>query len=189
VKGPRYTIERWPHGWTMSAVPGTPGIPLDALNECLGLFGKKADIDIGLTTALLRNGHPSVVFAIGTPAGLSAWRAEITASLAHLAPEARWWRGVDTGKSSAAIFAAFAENPHLSDDACRHSQGATPADAADFGRCKRLLDLFPAWRARLPELAALYPGTAWPRLVPIWPQLEAAATSAEIQTLIDSARA
>ncbi|MGB8480705.1 MAG: hypothetical protein WCE63_18005 [Acidobacteriaceae bacterium] len=45
-----------------------------------------------------------------------------------------------------------------------------PYDPADFGRCYRLLQLFPAWKPRLDEVAARYP--AWRPLVREWSALE-----------------
>jgi hypothetical protein len=44
-----------------------------------------------------------------------------------------------------------------------------PHDAGDFGRCYRLLRLFPHWRRRLPEVVALYP--SWVALVREWDEL------------------
>lgn len=46
-----------------------------------------------------------------------------------------------------------------------------PLDPADLLRCVKLLDRYPAWRARLPEVADLYP--EWTGLVEEWPRLEA----------------
>ena len=46
-----------------------------------------------------------------------------------------------------------------------------PHDPADFGRCYRLLRVMPAWRARLPEVAAAFP--AWSPLVEAWDELTA----------------
>lgn len=45
-----------------------------------------------------------------------------------------------------------------------------PYDAADFGRCFRLLEVIPEWRARLSEMAAH--GEQWAALVATWPTLE-----------------
>jgi hypothetical protein len=44
-----------------------------------------------------------------------------------------------------------------------------PYDNGDFGRCYRLLQAFPEWRARLPEVAAQYP--EWGPMVDAWDEL------------------
>lgn len=46
-----------------------------------------------------------------------------------------------------------------------------PYDPGDFGRCYRLLKLFPLWELRLPEVAEAYP--AWSGLVREWSRLSA----------------
>lgn len=44
-----------------------------------------------------------------------------------------------------------------------------PYDPGDFGRCYRLLDHFPEWRKRLPEVAEKYP--IWGPMVDAWDEL------------------
>ena len=46
-----------------------------------------------------------------------------------------------------------------------------PSDPSDFGRCYRLLKLFPDWRPRLDEIAAKHP--AWGPMVARWSDMEA----------------
>lgn len=46
-----------------------------------------------------------------------------------------------------------------------------PYDPSDFGRCHRLLQQFPEWRDRLPEVAAAYP--IWGPMVAAWDELTA----------------
>lgn len=46
-----------------------------------------------------------------------------------------------------------------------------PHDPSDFRRCHLLLELFPEWRSRLPEVAAKFP--KWKPLVDAWGELEA----------------
>ena len=46
-----------------------------------------------------------------------------------------------------------------------------PSDIDEFGKCVKLLDLFPAWRERLPEMVTVSP--EWAVLVANWPKLEA----------------
>lgn len=172
MTSPLYTIERWPHGWTISSVPEESGVPINALDECLKLFPKNSVVDTGIAGHLRRGRGMSVVFAIGLVNDLSDWRREITASLAGQPREIRWWRGLDVGTSSASIFGVFSNFNRIS--ARELGRGSVPLHADDFGRCKRLLDLFPEWRADLGRVAEAYPDTLWPRLIPRWAELEAA---------------
>ena len=76
-------------------------------------------------------------------------------------PEHRWWHGGDTGISARTIWAVMMGRDYP--DAERpHSGGA-------FARCERLLEQFPEWRPRLPEVAARHP--AWAGLVSAWDEL------------------
>lgn len=86
-------------------------------------------------------------------------------SLANTA-EGRWLAGSDTGSSSITIWAVMTGHRRPRDHV-----PSEPHDAADFGRCHRLLKLFPAWRERLPEVSALYP--EWVPLVDAWDELTA----------------
>ena len=76
-----------------------------------------------------------------------------------LAPS-EWMRGDDTGISSKTIWRVMMEARTLSDS------NDVPHDPDDFGRCHRLLERFPKWRARLGEVAAIFP--AWAPLVREW---------------------
>jgi hypothetical protein len=58
-----------------------------------------------------------------------------------------WLLSSDTGISSKAIFRAMIGFPPQ--DKC------TPCDPSDFGRCYRLLKMFPEWEARVKELGTL----------------------------------
>lgn len=78
---------------------------------------------------------------------------------------ALWALGDDTGSSSKAI----ARHMLGGDDSGRHA--SYPSDGNDLGRCIRLLDAFPEWRARMPEMAEKSP--AWAGLVAAWDELEA----------------
>lgn len=62
-----------------------------------------------------------------------------------------WALGNDTGTSSETL-AAFMLGME------RGGWSSPPSDAADRGRCIRLLKLIPEWLPRLPELAAANPG-------------------------------
>lgn len=71
----------------------------------------------------------------------------------------RWLLSSDTGSSSIAICAhMIGEKPKYDFDA--------PSDPSDLGRCLRLLDIFPEWKPRIPEMAAH--GPAWAGLVKQW---------------------
>lgn len=85
-----------------------------------------------------------------------------------LPPSAAMWQWVassDSGTSSAAIWSQMTGQPAgrygLRDD--------VPWDAGDLGRCIRLLDLFPQWRPRLPEMVEVSP--AWGPIVEAWDEL------------------
>jgi hypothetical protein len=73
-----------------------------------------------------------------------------------------WIVGDDTGMSSEAIWAHMVGAPK------RHA--SHPYDPDDLGRCVRLLDKVPEWRARIGEMAPYSP--EWAALVGDWPRLE-----------------
>lgn len=52
-----------------------------------------------------------------------------------------------------------------------HFRPDIPYDPGDFGRCYRLLQHFPEWHTRLPEVAAKYP--VWGPMVKAWDELTA----------------
>lgn len=76
-----------------------------------------------------------------------------------------WSLGTDTGLSSETIVSVMAGIDG------RSQLVSVPYDPSDFGRCFRLLQLFPEWRKRLPEVASKYP--AWSKLVENWEKMEA----------------
>lgn len=81
-------------------------------------------------------------------------------------PEVRWLAGGDTGTSSITIWSVMT--------GCSMPRGRRPSvphDPDDFGRCHPLLELFPAWRERLPEVGARHPD--WAGLVGAWDELTA----------------
>lgn len=78
------------------------------------------------------------------------------------AREAEWYQGSDTGISSETIFEVMTGTIVKSH--------RTPSDASDFGRCVRLLEKFPPWRARLGEVGEQFP--EWEPLVNVWHWLE-----------------
>lgn len=76
-----------------------------------------------------------------------------------------WLKGRDTGISSCTIYAVMTNTP------TPMSCYDVPHDPDDFGRCYRLLKLFPDWKARLPEVAQQFP--IWAPLVREWDTLTA----------------
>lgn len=74
-----------------------------------------------------------------------------------------WLLSGDTGISSYTICAVMTGSKMKGPD--------VPHDPSDFGRCYRLLQNFPEWRARLPEVAAAYP--IWGPMVAAWDELTA----------------
>lgn len=77
-----------------------------------------------------------------------------------------WIAGPDTGISSKTIFAALTGitwTERFSPD--------IPHDPDDFGRCYRLLLIFPEWRFRLAEVAMRFP--VWGPMIAIWDELTA----------------
>ena len=73
-----------------------------------------------------------------------------------------WIHGTDRGRSSETLWNHFTGRHEPNPD--------VPHDAADFGRCHRLLRAFPEWRSRLHEVGHRYP--AWKRLAGRWHELE-----------------
>jgi hypothetical protein len=78
----------------------------------------------------------------------------------------QWLLGNDSGVSSQTILLVMTETPEVDG-----FDPDVPHDPSDLGRCVRLLDHFPDWRPRLPEMAARYPD--WAPFVRDWEALEA----------------
>jgi hypothetical protein len=76
-------------------------------------------------------------------------------------PLGQWYYGDDTGASSLTIAHVLGgipvRRPH------------PPCDAADFGRCHRLLEAMPGWQKRLVAVVERYP--EWGPLVAAWAEL------------------
>jgi hypothetical protein len=74
-----------------------------------------------------------------------------------------WLLNGETGVSSKTICAVMTGSvAHYND---------VPHDPSDFGRCYKLLALFPEWRARLHEVAEKFP--MWGPMVEAWDELTA----------------
>lgn len=170
-----YKLERWQHGWVFRAPMGQNGIPINALEECARLFPPRAFVDHGIAHHLRETGMTGVVMVVADKKGCEQWCAEIESEISAFDPQRRWWCGLHVGKSSAAIFTILCDAGPLKWHAKRFGEGYVPRDAADFGRCTRLLAQFPEWRARLPEVAAAYPETNWPAIIGRWDEIAAAA--------------
>ena len=76
-----------------------------------------------------------------------------------------WANGRDTGTSSLTIYSAITGQPS------HHKRYDVQHDPADFGRCYRLLKLFPAWREKLRETVKICP--EWEPFVEAWDELTA----------------
>lgn len=170
---PEYVLERWPYGWLVCATPGVRGVPANFFETCAALFPKKAVSDLGIARHYEMAGRRSCM-AIAGPVEASRWREAITQSIANLPPLQRWWHGLDVGTSSSAMFAVLCPDAALAMCAREYGDGSTPRDSDDLGRCLRLLAAFPEFRARLPDVAAAYPCSAWPKIIAQWEQLETA---------------
>lgn len=164
---PEFTLHRYPHGWLIARAGG---ISLALLPEALGCIDKMhrgMSVDSGIAHHYQQTRQPQdVVLACGRPRELDAWRREIESSLVGLRRDERWWLGTDVGCSSATIFSVLSDSMERG-NAARLGGGAAPQDDSDLGRCRRLLDLFPEWRARLGEVAAAHPGKGWEKIIPL----------------------
>lgn len=74
-----------------------------------------------------------------------------------------WLLNGETGVSSKTICAVMTGSVARDND--------VPHDPSDFGRCYKLLALFPEWRERLGEVAAKFP--MWGPMVEAWDELAA----------------
>ena len=105
-----------------------------------------------------------------------------TATKNELRKLVEWLTSDDCGLSSTTIACVMAGV------AC--SRPATPADYADFGRCRRLLQRFPRFRGRLDEVSEAY--LEWHPIVARWTALTTAHQendSMKVHELLKAARA
>lgn len=73
-----------------------------------------------------------------------------------------WLHGGDTGLSSEAIFHFMTLGS---------TGGSVPWDTSDLARCLRLLERFPEWKPRMPEMVNA--GGWWPVWVKHWDEMTA----------------
>jgi hypothetical protein len=158
-----YTVHRNKHGvFVVGAIPAS---------DLVGLVGAWTDegfthLDAGIASAV------GATLAVTSEESGAAWRAEIAAANATTDAARRWLRGTDTGMSSLTLFCVLAEGDVLGEARSRmRFAPSIPYDPDDFGRCHRLLEAVPEWRARLHEVAAKHP--KWAKLVEAWPELTA----------------
>jgi len=81
----------------------------------------------------------------------------------------KWIDGDDTGVSSKTIWSVMMDVIDDIKDSSFYCD--IPYDPSDFGRCYRLLELFPDWKERLSEVAEIFP--IWEPMVKRWDELTA----------------
>jgi len=190
-----WSLEAWPLGWVLCSTSGT-GVPMEALSCAVKMLerlyckkeAKRLVMGLCIVNYVKKRCNSRAVFVIGDPDCLSKWEEQIKAALAGCSREEQWWCGCDVGLSSKLLFATLGDEIHSE---VRHARlelkGAVqlPQDGADFGRCVRLLQLFPEWKARLPEVAARWP--QWAGMVEHWDELEA-LPGGDFQAALDAAK-
>lgn len=98
---------------------------------------------------------------ITNKAGSEKLREQVRRELSGLSIEQQWIRGCDTGISSKTIFSVMTGNAIDRTD--------IPYDCSDFGRCYRLVEMFPEWKSRLNEVSNIYP--KWEPIIKNWDYL------------------
>ena len=154
-----YRVEKYPFGWALFGA-----IPVSDLAAINKLAGKKAVIAFGAAKAL----GATIAFSENEK-NAREWEKAIEAEVAKefgAGSPGAWLRGTDTGSSSITIFYVMIHH----ENAAKMVRGDIPLDADDFGRCYRLLNRFPEWRARLPEVAKAFP--KWKKIVEAWSEME-----------------
>jgi hypothetical protein len=159
----QYRIDEGQYG---IAVYGS--VPIDEMVMLTKAWKKRGltDLRVDISSAL------GATLAVTDKKRGELWLEEIKANakrLAHGDKELEWIKGPDTGMSSLTIMSVLSDkHKHPGRYEIR---GEYPLDPSDFGRCYRLLALFPEWRSRLSEVAEKYP--KWKELVEHWDELEA----------------
>jgi hypothetical protein len=147
---------------------------MNALNECLPLFGKTSVIDSGIARHYRESGKRECVVAIGTTAGCNQWRNIIKESIKNLSADKRWWFGCDVGLSSAAMFAVITLDENLKYLANKYGNAATPKDSDDLSRCFNMLSEVGEPLAFKAAVISAYPKTAWVKIMERWEELKTA---------------
>jgi hypothetical protein len=158
-----YTVQRVERG---ILIKGTIAVTdLTALSKAW----KKQGLDTlmpGIASAL------GYSFAICNEKDSAAWEKEISEKVTAEAGDDKglaWLNGTDTGTSSLTIFSVLSAN-HGRYALQGHRRADAPSDPADFGRCFRLLQIFPEWEGRLSEVAAKHP--IWVGFARDWQRLK-----------------
>lgn len=149
-------------------------IPLSDLASILKGMSKKAVMDIELCTRL------GATMVAGLPENLEKLRAntpaksfdsDLTRQIGEGA--ARWAASGRVGVSSNHLLYTLTGFNAMAwlrgQDPKSKAEVGHPHDAADFRRCRFLLEAEPALRSRLPELSKTHP--VWAALVPRWDEL------------------
>jgi len=87
----------------------------------------------------------------------------------------RWAVSEDVGSSSKALAAVMSGNPP------KKGHVSYPLDGGDLGRCLRLLEMVPEWRARIKEMGAY--NAAWAALAAHWDELTDLHAKADYATV------
>ena len=94
-----------------------------------------------------------------------------------------WILGSDTGVSSKTIWAVMV-GVIIKETQCGSENGYDiPHDPDDFGRCYRLLKLFPEWKKRLKEIAKFLP--KWRPMIREWRKMTVLYEEDKLKTLYD----
>ncbi|KKM25387.1 hypothetical protein LCGC14_1595440 [marine sediment metagenome] len=80
----------------------------------------------------------------------------------------KWFCIGDVGTSSRAIVFVMCGLSHV--DILKDDWSPYPHDSSDFGRCYKLLKVFPEWKKRITEMECL--GEIWRRIALAWEELE-----------------
>lgn len=156
-----YTIQVYEHG--ILVLNPFPIGHIEALRRLVA-NPKCAVIDAGIAS------HYQATLCICRDKEAAAtWRAEIDERVRRGAKEITpdmWLQGTDTGISSKTIFFVMTGRHWLN---ARFGPDV-PHDPSDFGRCYRLLELFPAWEDRLQEVAARH--VEWTPFVREWARMK-----------------
>ena len=78
---PTYILKRYRLGWILCGNQNYTGIPLNALNECKGLFEPGALIHPGILHHIKMVHDNTAVFALATKANGDKWIEEISNSI------------------------------------------------------------------------------------------------------------
>lgn len=173
MKGLRFVLERWEHGWNVCKPAMAAGLDMGSLNEVMGLFeGEKLVVDTGISHHLrVTSKSPNSILVIVTDKASKQWREDIQNENSKYDPETAWWWGCNVGTSSASIFKVLTESDEL-----RGAVGVlfprsdVPQDSDDFRRCSSMVDLL-NYGGKLDKVAEAYPETSWGLIIRDWDRL------------------